>query len=178
MYQSFKALLLMKINRGLQTRITSGTSKAFLKIKTSVRPYSLMRAWLLNHRYSEGVPPVKATFKTSESISLEVFLYPLFPSVGARNRPGKTCSSAPSMQSSPLFLHGASAATRIMGPKPDVPTICLARFGHRTASCYICFLHRTKSIPSMRCLHFGYRRHVPGCLMGRDYNARDSSTGT
>lgn len=104
---------------------------------------------------------------------------PLFPYRGTRSEPGRTCSNHPCCAVLPLlppqWLHYHTSYGSKNIPPPYVWHALV-----RGQQAVTHFLHRTKSISSMRCksLHFGHRRHVPGLLMGKDYNVQDSSTDT
>lgn len=105
-------------------------------------------------------------------------LSPLLPYRGARSEPGRTCSNHPFCAVlsllPPKWLHYHTS----YGPK-NIPPPHVWHALVRGQQAVTHFLHRTKSISSMRCksLHFGPRRHGPGLWWGR-INVQDSSTDT
>lgn len=127
--QSSKVLFLIKINKGLQNRIISNTSKA------SVKPqhHTMCMAAESYKKHSQEVSTLKARLTTPEGLLPEALLHPL-------------CSS-------PLYCPTPSFS--MMSPLPHAllsPNPCCRMFGMLSSQGgqQLC-MSSSKSIPSTRC---------------------------
>lgn len=117
---SFKALLMIKINRGLQTRATWGTFRTVLKAKVPVKPYWYeYGCWIAGKAHQRDI--------SSKSLVQDITWHqpwspPLSSPTGEQgvNQEGPV-PITPSVQFSPFFLQNDSTTTHLTGPKIFLP---------------------------------------------------------